>query len=217
MAQHAKVVKEAQDGPWERKRVRMSLEIERAGLSLLAGRGLDDVTVEQVAAAAGISVRTFFRYFRNVPDLLTPVPRREVDSICRRVAARPPAEGLLDAFRAVFEAGEDPLPEAEDGPIRAQNLELWTRVARTDPERVSALSHASPVMTAGFTEMIAERLGLDGAGRRTAGVLGAALAGVVWSVYLDYIASDMAGSLPAMLDSAFELLGELYRTRRIGG
>ena len=72
---------------WERRRIQMSLRIERAGLELLSDRGLEHVTVDQIAAAAGISTRTFFRYFRNPRDILTAVPVRESRRMCRALLA----------------------------------------------------------------------------------------------------------------------------------
>jgi mycofactocin system transcriptional regulator len=44
--------------------------VEKAALELLAVRGFDDTSAEDIAAAAGISRRTFFRYFgtkNNIP------------------------------------------------------------------------------------------------------------------------------------------------------
>src|SRR3954471_15105523 len=87
---------------WERRRIQVSLGIERAGLELLSERGLDDVTVDQIATAAGISTRTFFRYFRNPRDVLTAVPLRESRRMCRALLARPVEESLLDGFHAWF-------------------------------------------------------------------------------------------------------------------
>ena len=90
-------------GPWERRRIRTSLEIECVALQEIADRGLDSVTGEQIANAAGISTRTFFRYFKNVRDVLTAVTSRETERLCALVRARPLDEPLLDAFRAVYQ------------------------------------------------------------------------------------------------------------------
>jgi TetR/AcrR family transcriptional regulator, regulator of mycofactocin system len=71
----------------------------RATVRLAARRGWAETTVEDIAAAAGVSPRTFFRYFPSKVDaLFGDEPERE-SAIERALAERKPGESVLAAVR----------------------------------------------------------------------------------------------------------------------
>jgi mycofactocin system transcriptional regulator len=53
-----------------RPQVTTAASLERVALELFARRGFEATTVEDIARAAGIGRRTFFRYFRSKNDLV---------------------------------------------------------------------------------------------------------------------------------------------------
>jgi AcrR family transcriptional regulator len=78
-------------------------DLVRAAVELFSERGYDETTVDDVAAAAGVGRRTFFRYFRGKEDAVSP----DHDACLARVEAvltgAHPAEPVL---ALVLRAGE---------------------------------------------------------------------------------------------------------------
>lgn len=86
----------------ERRRRLLRDEIGRVAIGLFAERGFDAVTVDDIAAEAGTSQRTFFRYFATKDEVVLDYERRLVARLVAALAARPPDEGGVTALREAF-------------------------------------------------------------------------------------------------------------------
>jgi TetR/AcrR family transcriptional regulator, regulator of mycofactocin system len=76
-------------------------ELELIALRLFSEHGFDETTVEQIAAAAGVSRRTFFRYFDTKSDVLWHAFDGEVAALRNAFAAVPAGLPLRAAIRQV--------------------------------------------------------------------------------------------------------------------
>jgi TetR/AcrR family transcriptional regulator, regulator of mycofactocin system len=93
------------DGPAGPRRGRppgtSARELELISLRLFSEDGFDDTTVARIAAAAGVSRRTFFRYFDSKTDVLWHAFDGEVRALRAAFAAVPSAVPLMEAIRQV--------------------------------------------------------------------------------------------------------------------
>ena len=74
-------------------------ELEQVAFALFAERGFDDTGVEDIAAAAGIARRTFFRYYGSKTDLVWGEFDVELDRFRAWFAAVPPQAPVMQAVR----------------------------------------------------------------------------------------------------------------------
>jgi mycofactocin system transcriptional regulator len=72
-------------------------ELERVALDLFTSRGFDQTTVEDIAAAAGIGRRTFFRYYASKNDAVWGDFDAELDKLRRWFEECRPEVRLMDA------------------------------------------------------------------------------------------------------------------------
>ena len=74
-------------------------ELERRALELFTARGFDATTVDDVAAAAGIGRRTFFRYFASKNDAVWGDFDHGLADLRAQLAGADPQQPLLEALR----------------------------------------------------------------------------------------------------------------------
>lgn len=120
-----------------RKRANETLRIVKVALQLFLERGLDQVTAEEIAEAACISRRTFFRYFPSKDDVLALVHRRSMERVAAVWRERPAEESfvtsLLNANRTISEAEWDPDEKAMNvlsTDLLRRHPEAWERIVR---------------------------------------------------------------------------------------
>lgn len=82
-----------------RKQALVRDALAAAANELFVTRGFKNTTVEQIAKAAGVSRRTFFRYFDSKDDVLAVHADRLGEHLCAELAARPSSEPPLVAIR----------------------------------------------------------------------------------------------------------------------
>ncbi|MEY8013824.1 TetR/AcrR family transcriptional regulator [Mycobacterium servetii] len=76
----------------DRQRAQIRADIRRAAFRLFVERGYDAVTTEEIATAAGVSVRTLFRHVSAKEDLLLAPVRHGGAAILNLLEQRPAAE-----------------------------------------------------------------------------------------------------------------------------
>src|SRR5205807_2337065 len=91
----------------ERRKAQTRREIAETALALFAREGYDGVSAETIAEEAGVSLRTFYRYFTGKDAVLSPIVTDGVDELTERVAVdhsarTPPPASPADTLHAAL-------------------------------------------------------------------------------------------------------------------
>ena len=187
----------------ERKRTRTRLMIQTEAMRLFERHGYEQTTVEQIAEAAAISPRTFFRYFPTKEDV---VLWDEYDPLAVEIfASRPAHESLADALRAVIR-------ETVTGLYRQDRKRLLARVRLTStvPELRARMlderTHGVELMLPALTEARGRQ-----PDELQVRVVGSAMLGAV-SIALDHWQeSDGKRDLIGVIDETLDTLAAAMR------
>lgn len=94
--------------------------LEHAALDLFGERGFEHTTVAQIAKRAGLTERTFFRYFADKPEVLFWDTEALQELIVSQVAAAPESAAPIEAVASALEAAAGIFEERRDYSIRRQ-------------------------------------------------------------------------------------------------
>jgi AcrR family transcriptional regulator len=94
----------AAPGLRERKRQQTRERLTRAAMALFLERGFEATTLDDIAAAADISRRSFFHYFASKEDVVFAWHEEITSALIAAVAARPRDESMLAAAENAISA-----------------------------------------------------------------------------------------------------------------
>jgi mycofactocin system transcriptional regulator len=174
--------------------------LEEVGIRLFIERGFDETSIDDIAAAAGIGRRTFFRYFPSKADLVWGDFEGELDRMRACLTRLDPELPMMEAVRQAVIDFNALQPEQE-----AQHRRRLTLILGV-PTLIAHSTLQFAHWRAVIAEFAAQRLGLDPEDLlpRTIGycALGTSIA-----AYEEWL-RDVHADLGALLDEGF---GELAR------
>lgn len=139
----------------DRRRRYVAREITTAAMELFGERGYDDVTVEEIAEKAGLSARSFFRYFATKEELVLQFQRRVGERLIEALAARPADEGPVTALRNAYLVTSHVEPEDRAAVVASAQF------LATSPSMESRALGAHIDGSRSVVDLVAERMGVD--------------------------------------------------------
>jgi AcrR family transcriptional regulator len=174
----------------------MRRTIQAQALRLFADKGFQATTIEDIAAAAEMSPRTFFRYFPTKEEVVfwSEFP----PMLAGFVAARPDDEpalaalhhGIVDGLAAIWDQDEE----------RERMLERLRLAFRT-PALHPRMRQQQAGWATELADILADRLG-ERPDALEVRAVAAAVAAAVWVAAEEWQAQDGEGDLGALIDQA---------------
>jgi AcrR family transcriptional regulator len=186
----------------EQRRERNAREIQQAAMSLFAERGYAGVTVEDIAGEAGISERTFFRYFASKDHVLVAEAGRRIDIIHESLVAQDDTLGAWQALRTAV------LDQSESEERIGRNAAIWAHLTKEAPALLAKMiMHGALESTHNIEVELARRLGVPDTHALPDVMMRVTLA-AMQSAYLRWLENDGSASLVDLTADALDLVGD---------
>jgi mycofactocin system transcriptional regulator len=198
----------SEQGGVEGAREETRARIERASLDLFSRRGFEGVTIDEIAEAAGISRRTYFRYFATKADAVWGDFDAHVERLAALLRSAHDEQTLLGSICAAYVEAND-YPTAELPQLRQRMQLILTETALLAHSQVRYADVDRVV-----AEYVARRTRTEPAGLlpRLVATSSRAAATTAFEAWL----ADPQLSLDKALRTAFEELASGFRSLDVG-
>ena len=190
----------------ERQRVETRTLILDAALDMFEANGYEQTTVEDIAASAGVSSRTFFRYFDSKTALILDKAGHHSDEesaeLMAALVSRPATESVSEALRAVLREHLVTMFDGDGRKLRQLRIVLSEPTLRVLAQ--DSFHEHRPDLAKAF----AARLGTtpDALGPR---VLAAAFTEAIWTILEKWSAMGADKTrMPGLIDEAFSAISQ---------
>ena len=188
------------EGLRERHRKRTAADLEEAALVLFTEKGFDAVTIDDIAAAADVSRRTFFRYFASKEDVILSDHPKRLGELQAALDRRPAEEPAMTALRHAILSLAGSFEEQRDHMLRR------FRLVTTTPALEARSLCLQRNWESSVTAMLAGRMGVDPAKDLRPGVVAATTMAAMRVATANWLAGGGKGDLPAIVADSLDLL-----------
>jgi AcrR family transcriptional regulator len=191
----------SRSGLRERKKLAVRRALSSAAIRLAVERGLENVTIEDITAEAGVSVRTFGNYFSSKYEAICALGTDRARRIGAELLAHPAGEPLWDAIVNAMLAhyeGADETPDREW--LAGLKLVLTAPAIRGEYLKVTS------EMQEALAEAIAARTGIDAEQDMYPRILAGAVTAAAQVAVRRWFAADPPVPLRALLRRALDQL-----------
>jgi AcrR family transcriptional regulator len=165
----------------ERKKQRTRATLIDAAVELCERQGFERTTVDQIAAIADVSPRTFSRYFATKEAIAVALIDDAIDMAAVELARQPSHLGDFEALRRSYVAMYNGTKSAPPGALSADRMMCTVRIIMSSPTlRQAALEYRPHKVNA----ELAKRLGVDIQSRRLK-LISATWGGIIMTALAD--------------------------------
>ncbi|GAA0590929.1 TetR family transcriptional regulator [Kutzneria viridogrisea] len=185
----------------ERKKRETRAALSLAAIRLALQRGWENVSVEDIAEAANVSVRTFRNYFANKAEAVAATHFERMlrigEDLCARPAEEPLWEAIANAVLPQFELGQAP-------PDPDRHAAVWRLLS--EPAVQGEALKANAAAQVELAKAIAERTGTDVERELYPKLLAAAVTGAIAAATEHSLRAESPLPIGPLLREAFDQL-----------